>query len=74
VLVGCPRSRSKVVISRLQRLWLKVSCRWKKVRNAGSEGRSARVLALGAGVVVGDLSSDARRLDGDCAAGDDRHI
>jgi len=38
-----------VVMSRDERLWENVSCRRKKVRNAGSEGSSARVL-----VVFGD--------------------
>jgi hypothetical protein len=53
-VVWCPSRCSRVVRSRVQRLWLNVSCRWKNVRNAGSEGRSARVFVVfvGSGVVV----------------------
>jgi hypothetical protein len=44
-------------MSRDERLWENVSCRWKKVRNAGSDGRSARVLiVLGGEHVVGETS------------------
>jgi hypothetical protein len=46
VFVGWPRRRSRVVMSRDERLWENVSCRRKKVRNAGSDGRSARVLVV----------------------------
>lgn len=74
VLFGWPRRRSRVVMRREQRLWLNVSWRWKKVRNAGSEGRSASVLALDGEVVEDGWRRDARRFEGDSAPGEERHI
>lgn len=62
VLVGWPRRRSSVVMSRDERLWENVSCRWKKVRNAGSEGRSARVLMVLGGEDVANGTREFRLL------------
>ena len=73
-LVGWPRRRSSVVMSRDERLWENVSCRRKKVRNAGSEGRSARVLVVLGGDDVAEGTREFRLSPLGKALGAERQI